>query len=193
MSAAAYLRAAAASVALLVAACASAPDRFYTLHTMPESAGPASAHPSIHMQMAVTIPVLVDRAELVVDTSSTEVQLLDHERWGAPLSDQVARTLAGDIELRRPDILVGDHAYDQSAAPTISVKVDIVRMSVRRGGPAQLEAHWRIVDKQAGIDKIDTATFAATPASTAPAGIVDAYSETLSALAARLVDTLRAD
>jgi uncharacterized lipoprotein YmbA len=178
-------------LSLLAAACASSPDHFYTLNTLPDGErGPLST-PTVHVRLNVTIPALVDRAEMVISTSRNGVVVLDHERWAVPLSDHVSQTLARDIERRRPDILIGDRGFDQAASPPVTMKVDIVRMSAQRGGQARIEARWRIVDGSAATDELGSAAFEAPLGGDDTATVAQAYSQALSALAERLAGDVR--
>jgi uncharacterized protein len=176
-------------VCLLLAACASTPDHFYTLSTLPDTEVKATA-PNIHVLLSVTVPALVDRAEMVINTSKNGILILDHERWAVSLSEQVSQTLARDIEKRRGDVLIGDRGFDQSVSPPVTMKVDIVRMAVQRGGHASIEAHWRIVDGSTGTDQIASGTFDAPLDSDAYASIAQAYSQSLSALAEKLAASI---
>jgi len=176
---------------LCLAACAGAPDRFYTLSTLPEPAKAARPAPTLHVRLNVTVPSLVDRSEMVLNSSASGITIFDHERWAAPLADQVSQTLGLDMEERRRDLLVGDRRFDQASLPAVAVKVDIVRMSARSGGDASIEAHWRIVDAGAGMDRLGSATFSAPLAGDGFGAVARAYSETVSALADALVANLR--
>jgi uncharacterized protein len=177
-------------LSLLAAACASSPDHFYTLATLPEGErGPLST-PTVHVRLNVTIPALVDRAEMVLSTSRNGIVILDHERWAVPLSDHVSQTLARDIEKRRPDILIGDRGFDQGSPP-VTMKVDIVKMSAQRGGQARIEARWRIVDGSAAMDELGNAAFEAPLGGDDTASVAQAYSQALSALAERLAGDVR--
>lgn len=175
---------------LLAAACASSPDRFYTLSTLPDADAGPSATPTMHVLLNVTIPQLVDRSEMVVSTSRNEILVLDHERWAIALSDHVAQTLARDIERRRPDILIGDRAFDQTGSP-VTVKVDIVRMSVQRGAQASIEARWRIADPGAGTDELGSTALQVPVGDGDYSAIARAYSQALSALADKLAGSIR--
>jgi uncharacterized lipoprotein YmbA len=176
-------------VSLCAAGCAGRPDHFYTLSTLPETQRVASAAPTVHVRLTVTVPVLVDRNEMIVSTSRNEISILDHERWAAPLSDLVSQTLARDIETRRGDVVVGDRRFDQENLRPVTLKVELVRMSANPGVRASIEAHWRIVDGKAGIDKIGSSNFDAPLGGTGYAAIAQAYSVAVSALA----DTLAAE
>ncbi len=175
------------SMALLLAGCAAAPDHFYTLNPLPDAGGRmAPESTTVHARLNVTIPSIVDRSEMVLTTSRSGISIPDHERWAAPLSDQVSNTLARDIERRRADLLVGDGRFDQGSSPPTSIKVDIVRMTVERGGEARIDAHWRIVDAGAGVDRLGGDSFVSRVNGQGYAAIAQAYSEVLRDLAEAL-------
>jgi uncharacterized protein len=176
---------------MLLAACASTPDHFYTLSTLPDTERGPLSPPIIHVLLSVAVPSLVDRAEMVMSTPGNGILILDHERWAVSLSDQVSQTLARDIEKHRDDVLIGDRGFDQAASPPVTMKVDIVRMSAQRGGHASIEAHWRIVDGKAGTDEIGSDRFEAPVDGDGYAPVAQAYSRILSALAERLAANLR--
>jgi uncharacterized lipoprotein YmbA len=175
---------------LALCGCISQPDHFYTLNTVPDAAR-AAATPTIHVRLQVTIPSLVDRNEMVLRTGRNGIVILDHERWAAPLADQVSETLARDIEGKRSDIFVGDRVFDRTAAPPVTLKVDIVRMSAQRGAQASIEAHWRIVDSSAGVDELGSGSFETALSGDEYASVAQAYSRDLSDLAERLAQEVR--
>ncbi len=185
-----------ALAASLLLACAGQPDHFYTLNTLPAGPRGALSAPATHVILSVTIPALVDRAEMVLGTTENAIRILDHERWAVSLSDQVAQTLARDIEQRRTDVLIGDSGFDRAATPPVMVRVDLVRMSARRAGRVSIEAHWRIVSGRAedgaggdASDQIGGDVFESS-ADEDYASVAAAYSRTLSDLAERLAAML---
>ena len=182
-------RMAALSACLLLAACLSERDHFYTLKTLPEGERTGAA-PTVHALLSVSVPSLVDRSEMVVNTSDTGIVVLDHERWVLPLSDQVSQTLARDIEKRRSDVLIGDRGFDRAATPPVIFKVDIVRMMAQQHRRVSIEAHWRVVDESAGLDQIGSTEFEAPLDGEDYAAIAKAYSVVLSELADTLAATL---
>jgi hypothetical protein len=186
-----YLRTAGACACLLLAACTSERDRFYTLETLPEGARAGASTPTVHALLSVSVPALVDRSEMVVNTSDTGIMVLDHERWALPLSDQVSQTLARDIEKRRADVLIGDRGFDQAGSPPVTMKIDIVRMAALQHRRVSVEAHWRIVDESVGLDQIGSNSFEAPLDGDDYAAVAKAYSQVLSELADTLAGTLR--
>jgi uncharacterized protein len=175
---------------LALGGCVGQPDHFYTLSTLPDTTR-AAVTPTIHVRLQVTIPSMVDRNEMVLHTSQNGIVILDHERWAAPLADQVSQTLARDIEGRRSDVFVGDRGFDRTASPPVTLKVDIVRMSAQRGGRASIEAHWRIIDSNAGVDELGSGAFEAAITGDGYAAVAQAYSQTLGDLAGRLAEEVR--
>jgi uncharacterized protein len=187
------IRAAALAVfAATLVACAGQPDHFYALSTLPETARAPAAGFGTHIVLSVSIPSLVDRRQMIVDASGEQLLVLEHERWAAPLSDLVAQTLARDLEQRRADILVADRGFDQDDVKPVRMRIDVVRLSARRGGRATLEAHWRIVDPASKADLVGGGTFSAPIEDDDYAAIARSFSICLASLADRLVEKLPA-
>jgi uncharacterized lipoprotein YmbA len=89
--------------------------------------------------------------------------------------------------------LVAAHGASRSTGAPISISVDVVQMSVRRGGQARLEAHWRILDPHTGKEVVGGDVFSAALGSDAYAAIPQALSECLGLLADRLVAQMAVD
>jgi uncharacterized lipoprotein YmbA len=179
-----------AACAILLASCAAHPDRFYGLSTLPGAALPPAAGYATRILLSTSIPSVVDRRELIVDAPDDRILVLEHERWAAPLSDLVNQTLARDLEQRRADVLVADRAFDQAGVTPVRIKVEIVRMSARRGGQATLEAHWRIEDAAARLDLLGGASFSSPIEGDDYASMARAFSLCLASLADRLAEKL---
>jgi uncharacterized protein len=180
---AAWLRA--APILAILAGCAGQRDHFYALTTLPENA-PAAAAFTTHVMLTISLPPLVDRRQMVIAASADQLLVLEHERWAAPLSDLVLQTLGRDLEQRRPEVLVADRGFDQASLIPVKIRVDIVRMSVRAGGQATLEAHWRVVDARRNTDEVGGETFESPVAGEDYAAVARAFSNDLSSLADRL-------
>ena len=146
-------RCTAASVLLLLAACASSrPDHFYTLNPLPQGALGARSAPAAQAALRLSVPVSADRPQMVLNTSADGIDVMEHERWAAPLSDLMAQTLARDLELRRADMLVAGPGAYRAKDPVVKITVDVVQITVHRGGRASVAAHWRIIDSGGAKD-----------------------------------------
>ena len=183
--------AAACFVSLLCACVASRPDHFYVLTAQPQSVDEAKATPATQVSLRVTLPSLVDRSEMILNTSANGVLVLEHERWAAPLADLATQTLARDLELRRSDMLVAGQSTGRPGDAAVKVTVDLVQVSVRRGARASIEAHWRISDPRAGGDVVGSEVFSAALAQDDYAAVPQALSACLGLLADRLVGQMR--
>jgi len=182
---------AACFLSLLCACVTSRPDHFYILSTQPQGVSEARTTPATQVSLRMTLPSLVDRSEMILNTSANGIIVLEHERWAAPLADLATQTLARDLELRRRDMLVAAQSAGRSGAAAVKVTVDLVQMTVRRGDRASIEAHWRIVDPRAGGDVVGSEVFSAPVAQDGYAAVPQALSECLGLLADRLVGQMR--
>jgi uncharacterized protein len=174
-------------LSLLSACAASRPDHFYILSVQPQGTQGARTTPAAQATLRVTLPSLVDRPEMILNTSTEGVIVLEHERWAAPLADLVTQTLARDLERRRVDLLVADPSVIRSSAVSIKITVDVVQMTVHRGGRASIETHWRILDARTGKDVAGGDVFGAALGQNGFADVAQALSECLALLADKLI------
>jgi uncharacterized lipoprotein YmbA len=132
----------------------------------------------------------MDRPEMVLNTSANDVIVREHERWAAPLSDLVTQTLARDLERRRSDLLVADPSASHSSGSVLKINVDVVQLTVHKGGQASIEAHWRILDPRTGKEAVGSDVFTAPLGQNDYAAVAQALSQCLGQLADRLVAAL---
>jgi uncharacterized protein len=184
------LLAALCTMSLLSACVSSQPDHFYVLSVQPQGVSEARTTPVTQVALRVTLPSLVDRSEMILNTSADGVTVLEHQRWAAPLADLATQTLARDIERRRLDMLVADAATDRSGGTAVKITVDVVQMMVRRGERASIEAHWRILDPRNRKTVVGGEVFSAPLGSDGYAAVAQALSDCLGLLAERLVGQL---
>jgi uncharacterized lipoprotein YmbA len=173
-------------IILLGACVAHQADHFYILNAQPQSASPPRSAPLTQATIRMALPSLVDRPEMVVNTSAEGIAVLEHERWAAPLADLMTQTLARNIEQRRSDMLVASRGGDAR----IKIIIDVVQMTVRRGQQASIEAHWRIIGARAGTDAVGADIFVAPLREQDYAAVAQALSQCLGLLADRLVEQL---
>jgi len=132
------------SIALvtIVGGCATNPSRFYTLEsTATPGAGPAL--PISVLVGPVAIPASVDQPQFVVQVAPNRVDVDEFNRWAAPLSDSIARALAGDLstQLGTPNVAIAPMANFQ---PTYRVTVDVQRFESIQGQSAIVDAVWTV-------------------------------------------------
>jgi uncharacterized lipoprotein YmbA len=131
-------------LALLLAACASAPMHYYTLMPpAPASASPAQAPAGFRFALLpVGIPAQVDQPQLVVREGGQGVVVLDGQRWIAPLADEVRSALAADLARATGAQDVSGLPADDE--PVLRIKVDLRRFESVPGSHALIDAAWSV-------------------------------------------------
>ncbi|RZI69472.1 PqiC family protein [Variovorax guangxiensis] len=92
------------AVALFVAGCASAPDRYYTLAAPTEAAAPLLTGGPVFIELApVAVPERLARPQMLVQQPggrSAEVALLEQHRWSSSFENELRDALASGIAAR---------------------------------------------------------------------------------------------
>ncbi len=179
-----------ASLVLVLAACSSAPIRFYTLVPPPTAQRAASAPYAIAV-LPVTIPAQVDRPELVVREGDSRVALLEGQRWIAPLGDEIRSALSADLTraLGAEDVYgVGN----PKGVPVYRVKVDIRRFESVPAQYTMLVATWT-VSGAGGNGRVAPCTVRLKePVGQGYAALAEGHQRGLRALAARIAQAIGA-
>jgi uncharacterized lipoprotein YmbA len=83
-------------MAVLLGGCASAPSNFYTLVSLKESPTALASSVSVdpYVLSDISVPSAADQIPLVVQDDNGRLQLLEYDRWGAPLSAQLQNALS---------------------------------------------------------------------------------------------------
>jgi uncharacterized lipoprotein YmbA len=182
----------AAGLCLLCACATVTPDHYYVLSSLPQGGPEARTVSATQIVLRVSLPALMDRSEMVLNTSTDAVAVLEHERWAAPLAELVAQTLAQDFERRRADLLVTGQGLIQPTGSAIKVTIDLVRVTIRTGKQASMDAHWRIRDMRTGTESLGGDVFSVPLAQESYAAVPRALSDCLAQLADRLAGQLPA-
>ncbi|MDX2168611.1 MAG: PqiC family protein [Deltaproteobacteria bacterium] len=176
--------------ALLLAGCASAPSRFYSLQA---TAGPDGA-PALRGAVLVgpvSVPASVDRPEFVVQQGPNRVEVEEFNRWDGPLGDGIARVVAGDLAvlLGTPDVAVAPLANFRT---DYRVSLDVQRFQSTPAREVLLDAVWVVhavkdgrtqSGRSVAQEPVDGPEFAALAA---------AHSRALARLSADLAAAIRA-
>ena len=161
--------AALACALLVLAGCASSPpDHFYSLSsggidaaTAPASTGAstgtgsaaASTQPLYIELQAVAIPQRVARSQIVINSGEGRVDLLEQERWAAPLSAEIGQALSQDLT-------AGLGAIDVYRSPTppqaavYRISTSVQRFESAPGQYALVDAVWSV--RRVGSDAVLT-------------------------------------
>ena len=178
---------------LALAGCASRQrDHFYVLDAQPAGSHDSRTQFERQINLRVTVPSLVDRAEMVL-TADGGVTVLDHERWAAPLADLVTATLGQDIERRRGTVVVLPGSAGQAGIPVVSIVVEIDQVTARMGDPVAIETHWRVTDARTGKVSIGREGFLSPQRPQNYSEVAGALSACIALLADRLVGAIPVD
>ena len=183
---------AAAFLALLpvLASCASPEPAYFTLQARP---GPAAAAGVRLIELRrIGLAGYLDRPEIVRNNADYRLRIPGGERWGEPLGDLVARTLAEDLNLRMPGSSVFTSAGAISATADATVELDLQRFDMDASGQVVLLAQVA-VSRGRGRTQADAQTVrvVVTPGGPGTTELVAAMSAALGQLADRLAPMLR--
>ncbi len=135
--------------ACVAAGCASPRENLYTLESTPGEAvkvAPAAAAPAVAVRTVVvgpvSLPLLVDRPQLVIHTGPAQVQIAEQERWAVPLKESLPRMLAAELGRLVPDVRFVEYSSAAINAPSARLLIEIKRFEVEAGSGASIEAHW---------------------------------------------------
>lgn len=174
-------------LAALLAGCAVAPARYYSL------AAPATDQPA-HDEAGATkgrvlrlsvarIPPEVERPQLIVRDPAREpaVQVLNDSLWAAPLTDQIRDVLAGAVS-RRLGATDAQRLSEVKSAAARRIDVRVDRFDMIWGRFVALDASWSDRAPGAGKPRLCQASVR-LPAADGVAGLVQAQRQALDRLA----------
>lgn len=149
-----------AFAAVFAAGCASAPARFYTLNATAKSDGASAANYAVAVG-PVAIPAEVDRPQFTLQIAPNRVAVDEFHRWAAPLNEDIARVIAGDLAtlLGTPRVAAGSLA---GFNPDYRVALEIQKFETAPGKLVQIAAVW-VVRKSAGGVSLSGRTTAREP------------------------------
>jgi uncharacterized protein len=131
-----------ALTASVIAGCGtSASSRFYTLDPTANSHG-SPVHATIIVG-PVTVPASVDQPQFVVQVASNRVEVDEFNRWVSPLSDGIARAVAGDLAVTLDTPVVAT-APMANFSPDYRVAIDVQRFESVVGQEAVVDAVWTV-------------------------------------------------
>jgi uncharacterized protein len=178
-------------IAAAAAGCASAPSRFYTLNSTATADGAPAANYAVAVG-PVSIPALVDRPQFTIQVATNRVEINEFNRWAAPLSDNIARVVAGDLAvlLGTPQVATAPLAnFD----PAWRVSLNIQRFESVRGKSALIEAVW-VVRRATGGAARSGRTVAGEPApGNGFDALVAAHSRALAKVSGDIAAAIRAE
>jgi uncharacterized lipoprotein YmbA len=179
------------ALAILAAGCASTPaSRFYTL-----SAATASAAPSSDVSVAVgpvSVPATVDRPQIVVTVSPSEVRLDEFNRWASPLSNNIARVVAENLVamLGTPRVTLSPQTL--SAGVDYRAAIEVQRFESAPGEAATLDAVWTVSRARDGKTQTGRVTAREPAPDKGYDALASAHSRAIARLSQDIAEAVRA-
>jgi uncharacterized lipoprotein YmbA len=133
-------------LAAVLSGCSSTPPtHFHSLVAPPASTGNAAvAVPASSVRfevLPVTVPVQVDVPQFVVRLGDGSIAVLEHERWVAPLPDEIRSA----VTLRAEQTLAAAPAANSATSPGLwRVSLDVQRFDAALGRAAGVQLSWSL-------------------------------------------------
>lgn len=181
----------AGALALGVAGCASAPVHYYTLATQAGPAGRVVAAPYPFELASVGVPAQVDVPQLVVRTGGQGMQLLDGQRWIAPLGDEIRGALSADLANA---LGVADMSgLPGNGQPRLRITFTVRRFESMPGDHVLIEAAWslRLTGASGAPDALSCVSVASEPVGAGYDALVAGHQQAVASLARRIAAAAR--
>ncbi|HTP70854.1 MAG TPA: PqiC family protein [Burkholderiaceae bacterium] len=135
-----------AGLALLCGCSATSPPTHY--HSLVAALAPSGAGaralptPSLQVQvLPVAVPAQVDVPQIVIRNADDSLSVLEHERWIAPLGDEIR----GAVTLRIEQVLAQGVPATQLASDHVwRVRIDVQRFDSMLGRAASMQLQWSL-------------------------------------------------
>jgi uncharacterized lipoprotein YmbA len=167
------------------------PSRFFTLSArVPAAVEPTGRTPLSVTVGPVTVPAYLDRNEVAVRVSPSELRYALSERWAEPLVQNVTRVIVENLGNALGSDRVASITTAPIATPDFFVEVVIVRFEAGADGGAKLTARWAVRDTNRKILRIRQSQHARQATAATTEGGVDAMSAALGDLAEEMAAVL---
>jgi len=118
---------------------------YYTLSETPSGTRLTTPPDMVPVRLdRVTIPNELDRSQIVRRIDPTQVQIVESDRWAAPLDDMIRRVLSDNLAARLPANLVADPNEPSAGEKRQSLSVDIQEFYGDTNCAVTLRAAWAL-------------------------------------------------
>lgn len=174
-----------------LAACSSPVSHFYTLGDPDATATARSATaPALLIEVPpVDVPSQVAKNQMVVQTGTTQVQILEQERWASLPGDEIRRALSSDLTQQLGTINVYGTAYPEGT-PVYRVSVNVQRFESWPGSHALIDAVWSV--RAVGSQTVMTCRSVVNqPVTGSYDGVVDGHRQAVQQISTQIVAGIR--
>nr|WP_311529179.1 ABC-type transport auxiliary lipoprotein family protein [uncultured Ralstonia sp.] len=132
----------AAALAALVAACASPEPTLHTLSVRPEATDTGRFQRAFRL-IGVRVPDRLDKPQIVLRTSDSEVVALEQQRWAAPFGAELRDALSANLATTLSAVDVGNAAAP-AGVPLYRIGAEMRSYDARPGQGVAALVTWRV-------------------------------------------------
>lgn len=177
-------------IAFMLYACSTVPVHFYTLSSGAQARSSSAISSYAIDVLPISIPVRASVPQLVVRDSAQSVAILEHERWSAPLQDEIRNALAEHLSGALG--VIDASSISAASLPTYQVRVDIRSFDAWLDQSTSINAVWSLTAPATSQVALLCPVQLTQAASPGYAGLVQAYQQSLNALGDQLATAIRA-
>ncbi|MGM3275524.1 PqiC family protein [Ralstonia sp. 24A2] len=135
--------ASAVAAAALMAACASPTPTLHTLSLRSEAPAPDARFQRAFRLTGVRVPDRLDKPQIVLRTSDSEIQALEQQRWAAPFGSELRDALSANLAGALSAVDVGG-GVAPAGVPLYRIAADMRSYDARPGQNVTALATWRV-------------------------------------------------
>ena len=177
-------------VCLLLAACASPNVRYYAFSAPPLPTGQMGTAVSISVGPA-TVAEAIDRPQLVVRRSATQLDVLEEDRWVDTPKREIPRVLAAHLAALLPAAQVAPYPQQAAASAAWQILLDVQRFDALPGDGVTIELVCTLRRESDGQRRTWRISQREPMQGSSPEAVVAAWSRALAQLAAQIAVQLK--
>ncbi|TVM04320.1 MAG: hypothetical protein CV087_00035 [Candidatus Brocadia sp. WS118] len=180
----------------LILGCASTPpSNFYVLNSMEKQETQQKGSDAMQQVTigigSIEIPDYLDRAQIVIRSSRSELKVDEFNRWAGSLKENISLVLAENLSLLLSTARVFAHPWMPDDAVNYWLHVEIIRLDVIPGDAVTMKAHWTILGDRGKKEYITrTSEFTETVNENSYGMIVAAMSRTFEGLSREIASAI---
>lgn len=176
-----------------VAACGTTPSaRLYTLGADATEADRVATDKRRIEIVAVRIPDLWDRPQMVLTKSANEVSFNEFHRWASPLRAEIPRVVVRNLTRLLDDQTIWLREDFAGARPDLRVQVTIERIEAIAGERVQFDAAWVVRAVEGEATRVGRAAIVEKPADASYDAVVSATRRALLGLSVAVAQDINA-
>jgi len=180
------------ALAILAAGCSTPAARFYTLSALPAPAPAATASDLSVVVGPVSVPVAVDRPQIVVSLNTNQLWLDEFNRWASPLASNIARVVAENLVAMLGTPRVALSLQTLSAGVDYRATIEVQRFESAPGEAATLDAVWTVSRGADGRSRTGRTTAREAAPDKSYDALAAAHSRAVARLSQEIADAVRA-